>query len=115
MGLDMYWYVGPTKEEKAQALIEGRDTGDTELRQEIGYFREFHDLNDFMGELYPEDLQVDFNCMDLEIGWNELAAMRRFHTGPYVPTDLQRELNQICDRIETGLKEGRKVWYWPWW
>jgi len=82
------------------------------LRQEIGYFRKFHDLNDFMGELYPEDLLGDYNCMDLEIGWDQLASMREF-TG--VEDELMTEYRNICDRIEAYLKEDRKVWYWPWW
>lgn len=113
MGLDMYWYVEKTKEEKTQALLEGADVHG---RIEIGYFRKFHDLNDYMGELYPENVQkAGFNCVDLEIGEKELDAMRRFKIGPYHPEDVQTHLTEICNQIETCLKQDRRVWYWPWW
>lgn len=117
MGLDMYWFVRKTPEEKTQALITGEDP---ERAHQIGYFRKFHSLNTYMGNLYPEDVE-DFNTVELVIGWEELEAMKQFD--PFEHSDEDEEIDEvdaadyagICADIEQALKEGREVYYWPWW
>lgn len=141
MGLNMYWRASKNAEEKTRALLSGDDPN---VMQELGYFRKFHALNDFMGSLY--DGVSDFNTVDLKIGEGELADMRawaktfdfseeaddpgwaenlkhdtldlrdRIETDdPEWAESLKRDTFDLCDRIETALAEGRDVIYWPWW
>jgi len=119
MGLDMYWLAKKTSEEKAEALITGEDPYKS---TELGYFRKFYSLNEYMGDMYPEEIE-DFNTVELVIEEHELAMMRAF-TPTEEPNneeeledqqDDMRELSDICDKIEEALKEGREVFYWPWW
>ena len=110
MGLDMYWFAGLTKEEKTEALITSEDTNS---QHELGYFRKFHELNDFMCSLYPHDLE-DCNTVELEIDWDVLAEMRKFQSVE-ASADTPDEYIALCDSIEHALKEGRRVVYWPWW
>lgn len=116
MGLDMYFFARKTKEEKAQARVLSEDPDAVE---EIGYFRKFHDLNNFLGTLYPPGIE-DFNCEGLDITPEILKQIEDWayayspdsEWGKEDGDDLQKT---VIPAIKNALAEGRPVYYVPWW
>ena len=113
MGLNQHWFQTKTPEEKAKAILTGEDP---EARTEIGYFRKFYDLNDFLGEFYPDDV-ADFNIRYLEITPEILAAMEEFgREYHFTAQDTARYYHKdLIPGIKQAMAEGRTVYYWPWW
>lgn len=111
MGLDMHWFVEPTAEEKAKALL----LGEMADKKEIGYFRKYYELNDHMGLLYAAKGIEDFNTVDLIIDQEGLNHMRSFVITPDSNQVYAKEYKELCDTIQDYINQGRTVVYWPWW
>lgn len=116
MGLDMYFFARATKQEQTENLV-AHGTHPTET--EIGYFRKFHPLNNFLGALYPEEIE-DFNCEELEITPDVLEQIQAW-ANDYLPegewdTEKHNYLKaQVIPSIQNAFAEGRPVYYVPWW
>lgn len=109
MGLDQYWYMHPTAEERAEALLEDKEID----AEQIGYHRKFHELNDFMGDLFFREhpKEMEFNCAEFTITPEILQEIEDFNiAGPY-----SDELDKAIERIKAAHAAGREVFYHPWW
>lgn len=108
MGLDQYWLVKPTDEEKTDALLQGKECED----KEIGYHRKFHSLNDYiLGELCSDQIEESGNCEDISIGYSELDDLEDWMD----ENECQEEMADVIENIRSALNAGREVYYHAWW
>lgn len=116
MGLDQYWFKGPTKVEKLEQCL----LGETVSWQQIGYHRKWHELNDFMGSLWeqetPQSRCDNFNCTLFELDTDHLEAISEWADQQYQDDDYVADLiNNIIPALYDAHKEGRPIVYHPWW
>lgn len=111
MGLDMYWFVKPTKKEKTIALIKGEEA---EI-MEIGYFRKYHSLNEFILEYVEDTLKGDGNCEDVPMNEEILDAIEIWNDCDEAITDHKEYLDSIINKCRTFIEQGREVVYHGWW
>lgn len=114
MGLDMYFFARATRQEQTENLVA---PGTHHEEVEIGYFRKFHDLNNFLGSFYPEGIN-DFNCMHLELTPGLLEHIVLWGEGYMPDTEWGREqreelLIKVIPAIQKAFDEGRPVHYIP--
>ncbi|MGH1461263.1 MAG: hypothetical protein ACRBB6_04425 [Neptuniibacter sp.] len=118
MGLDQYWFLEKTKEEKMKDLITNENTEN----DQIGYHRKWYHLNEFMGEQYPDDVG-EYNCVDLVISIDiveslELWIKRYTYSRAYTEdefSEAEEFQNSTLPLIRKYVEEGRTVIYHPWW
>lgn len=115
MGLDQYWFRAPNNTEKTEALLKGEEA----KVEEIGYHRKWHELNEFMGNLWDEygqphfgnDEHYDFNCANFPIDLGIIERLRTWHS----QQDDVLEFPDLLDSIERYINAGDTVYYRPWW
>ena len=141
MGLDQYWLMERSAEEKVELSLTGES--DPHEYIEIGYHRKFYDLNEYIAqhrfdwfdsfEQEEDTYGDDFNCSytlitasayDSILEWAQELLKTYAKTVEEVPEDesAQWELedaeelcNEILPAIQGALIAGRKVYYHPWW
>lgn len=118
MGLDQYWELEPTPEQKTKALLEGH----VATTEEIGYHRKWHDLNEFMYNFTITDSALD-GYIEVSITQDILDEVeiwcRAYHKSKdydqydeYVyPTPSTYLKEDIIPKIQKYLNEGREVTY----
>ena len=114
MGLDMYFYRGHTEE-----------------NHQIFYFRKHSDLHGFLMDIWlsmnPDKSRDDFNCEELEITKEILDSIENecknwthkkyngFFWGSSYDVDWERTEDELIPLLKEELKNGNKVYYFPWW
>lgn len=116
MGLDMYFFAHATKQEQTENLVA---PGTHHTETQIGYFRKFYPLNNFLGTLYPAGIE-DFNCGGLEITPDVLEQIRAWANDyrPEEKWDVQWHTYlkaHVIPSVQNAFAEGRPVYYVPWW
>ena len=111
MGLDMYWFVEPTNKDKTVALIKGEQTN----KEVIGYFREYHALNDYILNEVKDHFKGDGNCEDIVMTEDLLNLIEEWNHSGKANKANRKYLDQIIFTCRKHFREGRKVIYHAWW
>ena len=127
MGLDAWFYASEdefkTDPEDAGAIVPV-DEKTSENAIEVGYFRKFHPLQDYMQNLYFErEGQDSFNCKKISLSENDLkdvlvsAIADTFTEGMPAQHSIyyKTELLIIVHSALHLLKDGFTVYYDSWW
>ena len=106
MGLDMFIYSTNKK-----AKVSDLEVHDGDYRvKEIAYWRKNYPLNDFFEEIFKEKggKEGDFNCSTTVLKKKDIKRALEL---PFL-TDMDRAI--LRDVLEEK-KEGKLVYYVPWW
>lgn len=127
MGLDAWFYASEgefvTDPEDAGAIVPV-DEESSKNAIEVGYFRKFHPLQDYMQNLYFErEGQDSFNCKKIPLSENDLkdvlvsAIADTFTEGMSAQHSIyyKTELLIIVHSALHLLKDGFTVYYDSWW
>lgn len=106
MGLDMFIY----KTSKKAKISDLRVNEDDFHGKEIAYWRKNYPLNDFFEELFIEKggKEGDFNCSTTVLKKKEIKRALKL---PFL-TDMDRA---ILRGVLEEKREGKLVYYTPWW
>lgn len=125
MGLDQYWFATKTKEEKVEAVLKGYDPN--EVAYEFGSHRKWWDLNEFMANNYWDDSKGDMNCANIYLTHDMVTEIHDW-AYDYVLESVGGDEDDVwsrkgeaedlvnwTDEMHDALREGREVFYHPWW